>query len=175
MKSISACLVLGFLFLGLAGCGGTSDIDQDVVTNLSDGTATGTGFSGTYKVSLYVSACSGTCPVVTSGLVSISTCDVGFKSSTHLTAVQTDGHLQVDSTGLLVNRMTGGINGDGSFDVGGFGTQSSGSMKITTRAQGTLKQDGTIVATDRSHGWGTINNVPVDCYATYELTGAIRR
>ncbi|NMB75231.1 MAG: hypothetical protein GYA21_08880 [Myxococcales bacterium] len=154
-----------------AGCGGGSDLDRDEVTNIPPGNATGTAASGLYTFDLYVSKCSGTCPLVNVGLSTLSTCDVGFRDEAEVTLTQSDGRIQIDSQDLLVTRMVGGLNADGSFDVGGYGTQLSGAIEITNRAKGILAQDGSVTAQSRTHAEGNVNGTTVDCTATYDVTG----
>ncbi len=155
----------------VVGCGGGSELDRDEVTNIPPGNATGSAASGSYTFELYVSKCSGTCPLVTVGLSTLSTCDVGFRDEADVTLTQSDGRIQIDSQDLLVTRMVGGLNADGSFDVGGYGTQLSGAIEITTRAHGVLAQDGSVTAQNRTRAQGNVNGTTVDCTATYDVTG----
>lgn len=163
---------LAAMFLStMAACGGGSDLDRDAVTNIPPGDATGSAASGSYSFDLYISKCSGTCPLITVGLSTLSTCDVGFRDTADVTLTQSDGRIQIDSQDLLVTRMTGGLDADGSFDVGGYGTQLSGAIDITTRAHGVLAQDGSVTAQNRTRAQGNVNGTKVDCTATYDVTG----
>lgn len=171
-----------FLWLGLgawlAACGGGGGdggyLSKDTVTDLPAGDATGSDFSGEYDVELYTSDCSGKCPVIDYGWFTWSICDVGDKDDDVVTIQQTDGRLQVDSDGgLEVTRLIGGINSDGSFDVGGYSTEDSGNVQITARAEGDLS-GATITATAKAAAHGTTSDgTRIDCTATYEITGSL--
>jgi hypothetical protein len=152
------------------GCGGDGDLGRDVVTNLPDGTASGTAATGTYDIDLYTSACSGACAAST-GIFTASVCDVGQRNPATMTVVQTDGHLQVDAAAgsLMVTRLEGGIDADDSFDVGGYGTQNGGTVDVTARARGTM--GATLTGTVNAHATGPVGSAHLDCWATYELTG----
>ena len=168
--------VLGALCAFAIGCSddGSADLAVDVVTNLPDGTGTGTTASGEYDVELYTAACGGGCVVDYQGFT-ISLCDVGSRDSVTLTVTQTEGHLQVDvpDDSLYVTRLEGGIDEAGGFDVGGYATQQGGTVTITARVRGTLV-DGALAGTALAHGDGNVDGHGIDCIATYELTGTRR-
>jgi hypothetical protein len=154
------------------GCGGDSTLDPAVVSALPVGSATGTEGSGKYHIDLYVTACSGNCPQLLYGIFTVSTCDIAHKDSTTATLTQVQGALQVDlPSDILVTRMKGGINLDGSFDVGGVGTQLSGALTVSARANGHLLTDKTLTGSARARGTGTINGVSIDCTAAYDMSG----
>jgi hypothetical protein len=75
-----------------------------------------------------------------------------------------DGALQIDVDGNdYVSRLAGGIDGDGSYDVGGLRTQFGGQVTITARTQGTLVTAGlTGTARLRVGGLGLACTIEVD-------------
>jgi len=167
-------LVLGLTGLLAAACGGGGDggyLAKDTVTSLPAGDATGSGFAGVYEVELYTSDCSGRCPTIDYGLFTWSICDVGDKVDDEVQVSQTDGLLQVDSDGsLMVTRLSGGIYGDGTFDVGGWSTEEGGDVQIFARAEGALA-DLDITATAKARAVGRAEGVSINCTATYEISG----
>jgi len=166
-------LLMGLIALMATGCGGDGGgyLAKKTVTGLPAGDATGSDFSGEYDVELYTSDCSGACPTIDYGLFTWSICDVGDKDSDYVTVLQTDGRLQVDSDGgLVVTRLSGGINADGSFDVGGWSTEAGGDVTITARAAGTISDAG-ISATAKARAVGKAEGEFINCTATYEITG----
>jgi hypothetical protein len=53
--------------------------------------------------------------------------------------------------------------------VGGYGTEFGGQVEITGRAEGSIEEDGTLVATARYHLRGSVQNQTIDCRITYEV------
>ncbi|MBN2498429.1 MAG: hypothetical protein JXR96_27815 [Deltaproteobacteria bacterium] len=167
-----ACLSVLVCALLLGGCGsGDGDLDKDVVTHLPDGNASGSAASGVYDMEIYTSACEGMCPEIDYGIFVYHLCDVGDRDSTQVLVDQADGHLQVDlDSDQYVTRLAGGIDSDGSFDIGGYGTQNSGSVQITARFQGVISGD-EFDGQGRMLGKGTVDQQRIDCTASYEITG----
>ena len=155
-------------------CGdGEDSLDKDKVTNIPPGTAKGSAYSGEYRVTLTTTSCAGTCPVFLGGLYAI--CKEGASDTENATVTQQDGKLTVHSKGLMVNSVSGGVNADGNFDVGGFGTQQSGKVAVTARVSGTIAKSGAITGTARTRGNGVVNDgatdVTIACTASYALSG----
>jgi len=162
------------LLLSLAGCDDDDgpDLDRDVVTELPEGNASGNDTSGFYSLELYTSDCSGSCGPVGYFPFSFSLCDVGDEDRTTVRIKQIDGYLEIkDLQGYIVTRLYGGINGDGSFDVGGYGTEHGGEVESTARATGRITGRGEITGDAHSHTEGSYDDDHVDCKATYRITG----
>jgi hypothetical protein len=156
--------------LALAGCGsGLQDLTRDMVEDLPAGDATGSAASGTYSLQLYTTRCRGTCHVTVDGF-SASFCDVGQEDDTMVTVTQTDGALALSSSGLILDRLTGGLFSSGHFVVGSWGTQNGGTVEVEVEAIGDFTGDaysGEAV----SYGHGSVDGHDIDCMAEYEITG----
>ena len=167
-------LTLALAAVVLPACGDhddASDLSMDSVTEIPEGDARGTDRSGTYQVDIYTSHCEGSCLAVADWWTA-SFCDVGDRDLESFDATQRDGALQIDgSDDNYVSRYEGGIDGDGTFEVGGYGTEGGGVMKSTARVEGEIADDGHIEAVAEIHVWGSYDGVAVDCYATYEVEG----
>ncbi len=163
----------------LAACGGGDPsvpgggLARDDVDHLPAGTGTGTAASGEYRVEMLTIDCLGTCPVVHSGPFSASTCDVDQLDHPDLDVTQTDGALVMDAEGLVVDRLAGGIDADGRYVVGAYGTQASGDVDVFVRSTGTLDGEH-FTGMAESHGVGSVNGTAIDCTAIYEVTGERR-
>lgn len=151
-------LVLSISATLLGACSGDG---SDGVTDLPDGTATGTAASGTYAVTLRVTACSGTC---TPGL-----CQVGQRVSADAVVVQRDGHLTLDAGGVP---LAGGIDADGTYLIGGQGTLGTVTAAITSDGQ--WQTDRLLGAYDM-HVTGTDDGASVDCAIASDLSGVRAR
>lgn len=152
-----------------AGCGGDDEgLDPEEVTNVPPGDGKGEAASGMWSFEAYTSACSGKCSAAEGFVVF---CEVGNRDSAEAMIVQDDGALQIDvDESFFVSRLKGGVDKDGSFDVGGYGTESGGALEITARVTGTFEgDDSTGVGEFRI--LGDSNGDFVDCQATYEITG----
>jgi len=157
--------------LVLAACSGDrfgSGLAYDDVENIPAGTGTGMRASGEYEIELLTVDCRGRCPIIHAGIFSESTCDVNELDDSGVDVTQTDGVLAMDADGLLVDRLTGGIDADGSFVVGAWGTESG--VNIFVRSTGTLDGD-RFTGTAETHGIGIVNDATIDCTAIYEITG----
>jgi hypothetical protein len=126
----------------LVSCGGdASDLDADAVTNLPPGDATGTAASGSYRMESVTTACGGDCSTTVDGFL-YSACDVGTRLDDTARVTQDSGALQIDvDDNDCVSRLDGGLNSDGSYDVGGLRTQLGGQITITARGQGVFAGD----------------------------------
>jgi hypothetical protein len=159
------------LALALAGCGSSDTLTREEVENLPAGDATGTSISGDYELEFYTTACKGMCPLIDMGLYSISLCDVGHTDDASVSVTQTDGRLVIIGSSLMVQRMEGGLDQDGSFQVGGYATQSSGSVEVATLSSGSINPQSQLSATAETHAWGAIDQTQVNCTALFEITG----
>jgi hypothetical protein len=82
-------------------------------------------------------------PVRASELVVLHVCDVGARQSGTARVSQRDGRLRLDIRGALqASRLSGGVDTDGSFDVGGVATAASRARTFRSRLAGTLDADG---------------------------------
>lgn len=170
-------LTLGGIAIALAvsGCSsdGSSDDETsiDAVTTIPAGDAAGKKASGTYSIELYTSACSGRCSAPTQPW-EITFCDVGNRDDETIEVAQDDGELRIDGDDDgYVSRLDGGINVDGTFDVGGHATNSGGAVRSTARVDGMLEDDGSISALVTARVWGEVDGHSVNCAIEYELEG----
>lgn len=173
LRAGSAGLALGLaLAVGaLFGCGGDGELSTDTVTSLPDGTATGTAHSGRYRLTVVTTSCGGSCPKFQYGPFVMTICDMDDKSSDTVTLTQQDGHLTVtDASSFYVSRLEGGINADGSFDVGGTELQS-GVVRVNARARGSIDASGGITGEVKAHGNGEAEGQSINCTGTYALSG----
>jgi hypothetical protein len=165
------------LVLPCAACGGSpaSDLDAETVSRIPPGDAVGTATSGRYAVEVYTSACAGSCPAVVYDLVTFTSCDVGYRFNQTAQVDQTDGRLQVDTTGgqTIITRFVGGLGTDGRFDVGGVGTELGGQIAASARLDGSFTE-GRLAATARARIDGTVEGQAIACTATYDVTGTRR-
>jgi hypothetical protein len=155
----------------LSGCG-SSKLGEGDVTNLPPGDATGAALSGIYQIEIYTSACSGNCPLIDLGWATLSTCDVGDRDSQTVSVLQQDGRLTIDGAGLLVPRLQGGVDQDGSFRAGGMATQQSGAIRLYSLAEGQVSPQGALSSTTRTRAVGTVSGTSLDCTGTYDVSGA---
>ena len=145
--------------------------DRDDVSDIPAGDATGTTATGEYELQLYTADCLGDCPVIRSGIFSVSLCDVGEVDEQTVDVTQTDGRLVMIGEGLQVERLTGGVDADGTFEVGGWGTQNGGDVEVAILSTGTLA-GARFTGTAESRGHGSIDGQSIDCTAVYEVAGA---
>jgi hypothetical protein len=145
-----------------------------VVTNLPEGDAMGDMVTGSYSTDLYTTDCRGDCVYELFGEPT-SACDVGVTTITTVAVTQDDGYLLIETndSNILIQRFEGGIDQDGSFDVGGYATQLGGEVEITGRSQGTITGDGDVTGTMQVHGRGEVAGDRIDCVASYDITGEI--
>lgn len=158
----------------LAGCGDDNGLSRDVVTSLPDGNAAGAALSGQYRVTITTTSCSGECPSFqVLGVFTYRICEVGAVDSNEtITATQTDGHLEVvGDSSLFVQRLVGGVDSDGAFDIGGYETQADGQVEVTARAKGSISAGGAIQATAQARGVGSAEGKSINCVGSYTLGG----
>lgn len=153
----------------LAPACGSDGLERSDVEDLAPGDATGSDASGVYELELFARDCLGSC-LVRAGVITASLCDAGELATEIVEVTQTDGRLVMDSAGLVVERITGGIDADGSFEVGGFGTQYGGSVAVAVYSSGTLEGD-RFTGTAQSRGSGSVEGNSIDCTAIYEISG----
>ena len=151
---------------------GGHDLDKSTVTSIADGDANGTAFAGEYEVEIHTSACEGACGPIESFGLAVTFCDVGETDHDQPNVTQTDGHVRMD-TNAAVTRMEGGIDAEGSFDVGGYATALGGAIEVTGRVTGRLDV-GVHAMTAEASGWaqGVVDGHYIDCVGTYEIRPA---
>lgn len=167
-------VALVWALAALVGCGGDSGLSRDVVTSLPDGNATGTALSGQYRVTITTTSCAGACPSFqVLGVFTYSICKVGdVDSNETITTTQTDGHLEVvGDSSLFVQRLVGGVDADGAFDIGGYEAQGEGQVDVTARARGSISQSGLLQATAQARGVGSAEGKSINCVGSYTLSG----
>ncbi len=161
------------LGLALAGCG-DGDLSVAAVTSIPAGNASGSAASGSYSLKSVTRDCSGSCPTFTYLIFTVKICEVGDSDSASATVVQENGRLTVTSTGLLVKSLSGGIQSDGAFEVGGVDSQASGAVEVTLRASGRIDAAGVFTGTARARGVGNVDGTSLNCVGDYEITGTRR-
>lgn len=158
-----------------AGCSsGRADLAEDIVTSLPDGDAQGDSASGTYLVDLTTQSCGGICPDVRVIGIPVQICVQGADfTNQRITITQDQGHLDARISGstLFVRALAGGIDGDGSFDVGGVTSALNEQVKITARVKGTIRSSGEIEGTARALGRGEADGTTIDCLGTFSVKG----
>src|SRR5512134_3137938 len=148
------------------GGGGGGDLDPDVVTNLPPGDGTGTAATGRYSMESVTTGCDGSCAIEVDGFV-YSACDIGARQDEDAEVTQTDGALAIDvEDSDYVSQLDGGIDADGSFEVGGLVTQQGGEITITARSIGVLTGN-TMIGTARL--W--IKGMGLDCDVDVDVEG----
>ncbi|MCY1059051.1 hypothetical protein [Nannocystis sp. SCPEA4] len=162
---------LAGIALAVILCGCDEQLSDEDVSGLPAGDALGDAFAGDYTMELLTLSCEGLClPVQVSELMVLHVCDVGARQSGTARVSQTDGRLQIDIDGALqASRLIGGVDGDGSFDVGGVTTAASRARTFRSRVQGTLDANG---GTGSMHTSSTgRSNIPEQqCEARLELS-----
>lgn len=175
--SLAALVVLGLLgTLGTSGCNQEA-LSEDTVTSIPPGSGRGTALSGTRQVTWVTTDCDGDCfPVRLTETILYGVCDRGFRQTTTATFSQQDGALVMDVEGSsFVSQLRGGVNGDGSFDVGGVKTEVSGTFTMRGRVDGRLDPNGggraraRVITTPRTRDAGVLST---NCTSTHELTFA---
>ena len=156
----------------LTGCNDRHGGDPiEDAMSVPPGDAVGSDRSGEYAVEIYTARCDGSCGAKEGGWI-ISFCDVGERDSESFTATQQDGELRIDGDdGNYVSRYTGGIDADGSFEVGGYATSLGGAIEATAFVAGTFDGTSSFEAVADIHIWGSYDDESVDCFATYETEG----
>lgn len=145
-------------------CGTTDDdtLDRESVSDLPPGTAVGSAASGDYTAEIRTTGCSGACPA--------GACREGSVASGTLAVVQRDGYLSMTALGGL---LEGGIENDGSFEVGGWTTVQAGALQQAFRSSGVHTGNG-FNASIEARRWGMSEGVSVDCIQSGIITGTRR-
>jgi hypothetical protein len=153
------------------GCGDDDGgLDIDEVTNLPPGDADGDAASGTWTFEAYTSACAGVCSAG-GGVLTAIFCEVGNRDNASAMVTQDDGALQIDvDDSFFVSRLKGGVDADGAFDVGGYGTENGGALGITARLVGAFEGDAA-EGTAELRIVGEAYDDRIDCRASYDVTG----
>ena len=149
---------------------GPDPLDPDEVTSIPAGTASGDDFAGEYDVEIYTEGCEGECGPITMSFWTVSFCDVGDRDSEWLEVRQSDGELEVELSDDI-SYYTGGVDADGSMEIGGYATEYGGDVELVARVEGRFEGD-ELVATAQSRIWGTVEDVELDCYGSYRIEGA---
>jgi len=156
------------VFIG--GCAG-GGLEKADVTSLPPGDAVGAAASGTYDLDLVVKECKGSCGPIDAGIFTVSLCDVGDVDHAEAIVTQTDGALVLESEGLVVEHLEGGIDANGAFVIGGYGTDQGGDVELFVLGTGTLAGD-LFQGGAESRGRGAIDGESFDCTAIYDVSGA---
>lgn len=172
--SRAAVVALGCLSV-MTGCG-SSQLSKEEVTSIPPGNATGSSRSGAYSIEVKTRSCSGQCPSFKVLGFTVRICSEGSTNSELITVTQTDGVLEVSglSSSMYVQQLKGGIDADGSFDVGGYQIQENADVGVAARVKGTIDDQGRIVARASAYGNGTVDGKTVSCTGEFELTGERR-
>lgn len=158
---------------------GDTYLDREVVESVPEGDAVGDGFSGSYETLATAVACVGECgPIDTGGTTSV-VCSPYAESMEWITAYQEDGSLRIDLDddghiginldGYVPVRLNGGIDADGTWDVGGYGTKFGGRLESTARVRGTVQEGAPLEGTVEVHVFGIVDEIEVDCQMTSSL------
>lgn len=160
------------LMILASGCG-SSELDPDVVTNLPPGDANGTAHSGQYQLTILTKTCDGRCPTFQVWGFTVRICSPGNTDTERVTVTQTDGVLEVTELGssMYVQSLKGGVNTNGSFDVGGYEVQQGVDVGVSARVQGQIDNNGKIQATAKLLGNGTAEGETIACTGTFDITG----
>ena len=163
----TAALALGAFFTAscLQNTPTRDDLSQTEVMNIPAGNATGTGFTDTYMVTRTTRACMGSC-LAALGPLAIRLCRVDESVMRSVNATQANGAIVFMVENETPSTLRGGIDGDGTFDVGGATTGDYGN--VTARVEGTISNR-MLVANGRSRTVGSYMNQPVDCIAVYDI------
>ncbi len=156
-----------------------ASLDRDVVESIPEGDAVGDGFSGSYATLATAVSCVGECgPIETNGVSSV-VCSPYAESMEWITAYQDggslrvdlddDGHIGINLDGYVPVRLLGGIDADGSWDIGGYGTKFGGTLESTARVRGTWREGEPLEATIELHIFGVVGETQTDCYMTQQL------
>jgi hypothetical protein len=161
-------LVVSAICLGSAACGAPDGLGRDDVTTIGPGDASGAEWGGVYSISVRTEDCEGSCSVEAEYFTA-SICDVGDVDTEAVLITQDDGALSVEWDEPL-SLLEGGVDADGTFEVGGFGTESGGDLEISLRVDGTFS--GAILSA-RARSWsvGEVMDDGVDCLGHYVIEG----
>jgi hypothetical protein len=182
------CILAAVLLGALApGCdtrsadsdGGGDELDRTVVTSLPEGDAQGDGFSGSYETLTTAHACVGECGPIEMGSTTSVVCSPYDETVELFTVYQEDGslrmdldddgHIGINLEGYVPVRLNGGIDADGSWEVGGYGTKFGGRLESTARIRGTHKDGEPLEGTVEVHVFGVVGETEIDCRLSNEL------
>ncbi len=157
-------------------------LDRDVVTSIPAGDAVGDMFSGDYQIRSTTVSCAGACGPIDVGDTTYVVCERDQETIEWVTVYQEDGELRVDldddgHIGINVDgfapvRLTGGIDADGRWDVGGYDTKFGDDLESAARARGTFEQGEEPEGTLEVHTHGVVSQTEVDCRITHRLVSA---
>ncbi len=154
-------------------------LDRDVVENIPEGDAAGDGLSGSYQTRASVVSCAGACGPIDNGGTTYVVCERDAESIEWITVYQEegalrvdlddDGHIGINLDGYVPVRLHGGVDADGSWDVGGYDTKFDGSLEATARARGTVEPGAPFEGTVEVHVVGVVADTKTDCHMTHRL------
>lgn len=152
---------------------------RDVVESIPEGDAAGEAFSGSYQTRATIISCAGSCGPIDTGGTTYDVCERDAESIEWITVYQEDGTLRVDLDddghiginldGYVPVRLNGGIDADGSWDIGGYGTKFGGKLESTARARGTVEMDEPLEGTVEVRVFGAVSETDIDCHMTQRL------
>jgi len=158
---------LVLLGLALPACAGADDLSETAVTRIAPGHAIGSDLSGDYTFEYTTLECQGDCIFDV-----IEYCYVGEADTGPVGVSQTDGRLVIDGAAVMaVTPLSGAVNADGSFDVGGLATFFDGDSVTTSRVQGLFAPGGTVSGLLRSRHRGSSAVDDLRCTTIRELSG----
>ncbi len=186
--------ILWIVLLGLApGCETQGALPEsaedeylarDVVESIPEGDAAGDVFSGSYETLATVISCAGACGPIDVGGTTYEVCERDAESIEWITVYQDggglrvdlddDGHIGINLDGYIPVRLRGGVDADGSWDVGGYGTKFGDDLESTARARGTAEAGKPLEGTVEVHVFGVVANTETDCHMTQRLVSVER-
>ena len=164
-------LFVACTLVALAGCG---DLTRGAVTSIPPGTGTGTAFTGIYGLVARTNLCEGVCIPINLGQVTGVPCQFGQVTNLDVIATQNGGQFSAtaDPDGFIIAALMGGINIDGSFDIGGARQVGGKNVESKSRITGRIDSSGFFLAKLRIHTVGDISDrLFLDCFATIDVEG----
>lgn len=154
-------------------------LDREVVTSIPAGDASGNAFSGGYQMSATVVSCAGACGPIEVGGTRYMVCERDLESVEWVSVTQEDGvlrvnldddgHIGINVDGYVPILLRGGINADGSWDIGGYDTKFADALESTARARGTVQPDEPLEGTLEVYSHGEFPDADIDCRSTLRL------
>lgn len=158
---------------------GGDELDRAVVTSLPEGDAQGVAFSGSYETLTTAQSCVGECGAIETGGTTSVVCSPYAETVEWITVYQEDGSLRIDLDddghiginleGYVPVRLNGGIDADGSWEVGGYGTKFGGKLESTARIRGTYEDGEPLGGTVEVHVFGVVGEAEIDCRLSNHL------
>lgn len=152
-------------------------LDREVATSIPDGDASGNTFSGNYQMRSTVVSCVGACGPIEIGGTTYAVCERDLEFVEWVSVYQDggslrvdlddDGHIGINLNGYVPVRLLGGIDADGGWDIGGYGTKFGGTLESVARARGTV--DETLAGTLEVQSFGIVEGAEVDCHAVHDI------